>query len=85
MSVSFFLFFLEQIGSPSYARPQPAEYWRTVMKDEAMPEAIQGLMEVSESGPPLISHNNLKPDCHTSTATGHCIQQQEIKAFCSRY
>ena len=56
--------FIEQLANTIDARPDPGEYWQGVMKDQPMPEAIQGLIHQGGSVSPV---SNKKRDCHTST------------------
>ncbi|XP_058780846.1 organ-specific protein S2-like [Vicia villosa] len=42
--VIFLLFSLLFVGNLSFARKDMGEYWKNMMKDEAMPEAIKGLI-----------------------------------------
>ncbi|KAG2703468.1 hypothetical protein I3843_06G130100 [Carya illinoinensis] len=44
------------------ARKDPGEYWVSVMKDEPMPEALQGLLPLDSSP----SQPNKNANCHTS-------------------
>ncbi|XWS54891.1 hypothetical protein CRYUN_Cryun10bG0128700 [Craigia yunnanensis] len=45
------------------ARKDAGEYWKAVMKDEPMPEAIKGLVQID-----AVSSSNEKTDCHTPTS-----------------
>lgn len=65
----FALFSLLLIAGISDARHDPAgEYWQSIMKDEAMPEAIQGLIDdIRESVLP-----------RTSTSTGHAHHNHKL-------
>ncbi|XWS54894.1 hypothetical protein CRYUN_Cryun10bG0129000 [Craigia yunnanensis] len=45
------------------ARKDAGEYWKAVMKDEPMPEAIKGLVRID-----AVSSSNEKTDCHTPTS-----------------
>ncbi|GFY89680.1 hypothetical protein Acr_06g0016200 [Actinidia rufa] len=56
--------FIEQLANTIDARHDPGEYWQGVMKDQPMPEAIQGLIHQGDSVSPV---SNKKRDCHTST------------------
>ncbi|XVE66948.1 hypothetical protein DITRI_Ditri08aG0120700 [Diplodiscus trichospermus] len=47
-------------GTIAAARKDAGDYWRAVMKDEPMPEAIKGLLRVD-----AVSSTNEKTDCHT--------------------
>ncbi|XP_039062981.1 organ-specific protein S2-like, partial [Hibiscus syriacus] len=44
--ISFLLLFV----NVSYGRKEPGDYWRSVMKDEPMPEAIKGLLHEDPKG-----------------------------------
>ncbi|OIT28078.1 PREDICTED: organ-specific protein S2-like [Nicotiana attenuata] len=57
------LFSLALYTSSTNARKDPGEYWRAVMQDEPMPEAIKHLMP--HNSVPLSKE---KTDCYTSTA-----------------
>ncbi|XVE94059.1 hypothetical protein REPUB_Repub01dG0247700 [Reevesia pubescens] len=42
---AFFIFcFLLLFANLNHARKEPGEYWKSVMKDQPMPEAIKGLL-----------------------------------------
>ncbi|XVE66949.1 hypothetical protein DITRI_Ditri08aG0120800 [Diplodiscus trichospermus] len=66
-----FLSLLLFAGSIAAARKDAAEYWRAVMKDEPMPEAIEGLLRVD-----AVSSTNEKTNCHTPT--GLQIKEEKI-------
>ncbi|XVE66951.1 hypothetical protein DITRI_Ditri08aG0121000 [Diplodiscus trichospermus] len=66
-----FLSLLLFAGSITAARKDAGEYWRAVMKDEPMPEAIEGLLRVD-----AISSTNEKTNCHTPR--GLEIKQEKI-------
>ncbi|KAJ6906115.1 hypothetical protein NC652_023767 [Populus alba x Populus x berolinensis] len=57
----FILFSLFSFANVIGARKDTGEYWRAVMKDQPMPEAIQGLIRATTSSPV----SNEKADCHT--------------------
>ncbi|XP_009778625.1 organ-specific protein S2-like [Nicotiana sylvestris] len=59
------LFSLALYTSNTDARKDPGEYWRAMMKDEPMPEAIKHLMP--RHSVPLSKE---KTDCHTSSSVG---------------
>ncbi|KAK3022021.1 hypothetical protein RJ639_047411 [Escallonia herrerae] len=61
---------IEQIASTEEARPNPGEYWQGIMKDQSMPEAIQGLIH----GGTVTPLSRKKVDCHTSTEGRNNIQ-----------
>ncbi|XP_034927395.1 organ-specific protein P4 isoform X3 [Populus alba] len=65
MKSSYALFILfslfSQFANVIGARKDTGEYWRAVMKDQPMPEAIQGLIRATTSSPV----SNEKADCHT--------------------
>ncbi|KAL2537424.1 Organ-specific protein P4 [Forsythia ovata] len=52
------LFSLILLANTIYARKDPGEYWHGIMKDQSMPEATQGILDVSTLK---------KSNCHTST------------------
>ncbi|KAL2537435.1 Organ-specific protein P4 [Forsythia ovata] len=52
------LFSLILLAKTIYARKDPGEYWHGIMKDQSMPEAIQGILDVSTVK---------KSNCHTLT------------------
>ncbi|KAJ4967130.1 hypothetical protein NE237_018979 [Protea cynaroides] len=52
------------ITSSVDARKDPAEYWKDVMKDQPMPEVIQGLLLANPESLP-----KEKTDCHTPMET----------------
>ncbi|KAK6916551.1 Organ specific protein [Dillenia turbinata] len=58
--VCFTFFLVLLVGNTIEARKDPGEYWKEVMRDQPMPEAIQGLVR-SKS----LSNEN----CHTSADT----------------
>ncbi|XP_058190630.1 organ-specific protein P4-like isoform X1 [Rhododendron vialii] len=60
----FILFSLVLFGSTIDARPDSGEYWKGVMKDQPMPEALHGLLPRGSVSPLLTT---AKTDCHTST------------------
>ncbi|KAM7474987.1 hypothetical protein LguiB_022230 [Lonicera macranthoides] len=66
------LFSLLLIASTTYARPDPSEYWRDMMKDQQMPEAIQGLVNNAA---------NKKSDCHTSVKAETSDKLKGEKSF----
>ncbi|KAK8518639.1 hypothetical protein V6N13_018080 [Hibiscus sabdariffa] len=48
---SFLIFcFLLLFVNLSHARKEPGDYWRSVMKDQPMPEAIKGLLHEDPTG-----------------------------------
>ncbi|KAF5195776.1 hypothetical protein FRX31_014636 [Thalictrum thalictroides] len=49
------------------ARTAPEEYWKQVMKDQPMPDALQGLVNSNPSQ--SVSKDMVKTDCHTSLNT----------------
>ncbi|XP_009759773.1 organ-specific protein P4-like [Nicotiana tabacum] len=59
------LFSFALYTSSTNARKDPGEYWRVVMKDELMPEAIKHLM--LRHSVPLSKE---KTDCYTSSSIG---------------
>ncbi|KAL9370870.1 hypothetical protein Peur_036010 [Populus x canadensis] len=59
----FVLFSLFSFADVIGARKDTGEYWRAVMKDQPMPEAIQGLIRETTI---LSSVSNEKADCHTT-------------------
>ncbi|KAJ6345974.1 hypothetical protein OIU78_008600 [Salix suchowensis] len=65
---AFFILFslLPQFSNVITARKDTGEYWRAVMKDQPMPEAIHGLIRPSTL-PSVIS--NEKADCHTTESS----------------
>ncbi|XP_022762312.1 organ-specific protein S2-like [Durio zibethinus] len=50
------------------ARKDAGEYWRAVMKDQPMPEAIEGLIRVDAVSSSSSSSSNEKTNCHTPTS-----------------
>ncbi|XP_073034628.1 uncharacterized protein [Primulina eburnea] len=55
------------LPSSVIARTDPGEYWQHVMKDEPMPQFIQGLVGVSKvASVPNNNHQNYKEHCHSS-------------------
>ncbi|KAG6761510.1 hypothetical protein POTOM_034735 [Populus tomentosa] len=58
----FILFSLFPFANVIGARKDTGEYWRAVMKDQPMPEAIRGLIRATTSSPV----SNEKADCHTT-------------------
>ncbi|KAK8563152.1 hypothetical protein V6N13_018307 [Hibiscus sabdariffa] len=52
----FLLLFVNLI----HARKEPVDYWRSVMKDQAMPEAIKGLLHEDPTGSGLDSGKKMK-------------------------
>ncbi|XWS40331.1 hypothetical protein CRYUN_Cryun18bG0131700 [Craigia yunnanensis] len=40
----FIFFFLLLSANLNHARKEPGDYWKSVMKDQPMPEAIKGLL-----------------------------------------
>ncbi|KAM7470751.1 hypothetical protein LguiA_008934 [Lonicera macranthoides] len=50
------LFCLLLVASTTYARLDPSEYWKDMMKDQQMPDGIQGLVNNAA---------NKKSECHT--------------------
>ncbi|XP_058190634.1 organ-specific protein P4-like isoform X2 [Rhododendron vialii] len=60
----FILFSLVLFGSTIDARPDSGEYWKGVMKDQPMPEALHGLLPRGSVSP---LSTTAKTDCHTST------------------
>ncbi|XP_073267393.1 uncharacterized protein [Populus alba] len=67
-SYAFFILFslFSQFANVIGARKDTGEYWRAVMKDQPMPEAIQGLIRPTT----LPSVSNEKADCHTTESNG---------------
>eukprot|EP00258_Populus_trichocarpa_P047893 XP_024463912.1 organ-specific protein S2 isoform X6 [Populus trichocarpa] len=63
-SYTFFILFslFSQFANVIGARKDTGEYWRAVMKDQPMPEAIHGLIRETT----LSSVSNEKADCHTT-------------------
>ncbi|KAA8545959.1 hypothetical protein F0562_020590 [Nyssa sinensis] len=59
--VFFVLFSFVLLGSNTEARKDPGEYWQGVMKDQLMPEAIQGLIHEGS----VLPLSNKKTNCHT--------------------
>ncbi|KAE8706626.1 Cytochrome c oxidase bioproteinsis protein Cmc1-like isoform 1 [Hibiscus syriacus] len=58
---SFIIFcFLLLFVHLSHARKEPGEYWRSVMKDEPMPEAIKGLIHEDPKGSAMDSGKKMK-------------------------
>ncbi|TYI95358.1 hypothetical protein E1A91_D02G274100v1 [Gossypium mustelinum] len=49
IAILFFCFLL-LFANLNHARKEPGEYWRSVMKDQPMPEAIKGLLHEDETG-----------------------------------
>ncbi|CAK7329715.1 unnamed protein product [Dovyalis caffra] len=60
----FILFSLFSFANVINARKDTGEYWRAVMKDQPIPEAIQGLIRADPTALPSVS--NEKADCHTT-------------------
>ncbi|XP_060176061.1 organ-specific protein S2-like [Lycium barbarum] len=60
------LILLFSLALYAHARKDPGEYWRAVMKDEPMPEAIQRLIPRPHSVP----LSKEEADCHTSSSVG---------------
>ncbi|KAF7126511.1 hypothetical protein RHSIM_Rhsim11G0175800 [Rhododendron simsii] len=60
----FILFSLVLFGSTIDARPDSGEYWKGVMKDQPMPEALHSLLRRGSVSP---LSTTPKTDCHTST------------------
>ncbi|XP_022947675.1 organ-specific protein P4-like [Cucurbita moschata] len=44
LSAAFFLLFLILLANVSHARKEKGEYWKKVMKDEAIPEMLKELL-----------------------------------------
>ncbi|XP_011048703.1 PREDICTED: organ-specific protein P4-like isoform X1 [Populus euphratica] len=63
-SFAFFVLFslFSQFSDVIGARKDTGEYWRAVMKDQPMPEAIQGLIRATTLSPV----SNEKANCHTT-------------------
>ncbi|OIT02417.1 PREDICTED: organ-specific protein P4-like [Nicotiana attenuata] len=59
------LFSLALYTNNTDARKDPGEYWRGVMKDEPMPEAIKNLMHRHS-----VLQSKEKTDCYTSSSIG---------------
>ncbi|KAF7126644.1 hypothetical protein RHSIM_Rhsim11G0175600 [Rhododendron simsii] len=59
----FILFSLVLFGSTIDARPDSGEYWKGIMKDQPMPEALHGLLPRGSVSP---LSTTAKTDCHTS-------------------
>ncbi|CAK7329719.1 unnamed protein product [Dovyalis caffra] len=55
---------IEQFANVINARKDTGEYWRAVMKDQPIPEAIQGLIRADLTTLPSVS--NERADCHTT-------------------
>ena len=53
---------MDQFANTIESRKDPGEYWTSVMKDQPMPEAIHGLVQL-DSSPSKLSKN---ANCHTS-------------------
>ncbi|XP_059643839.1 organ-specific protein P4-like [Cornus florida] len=76
----FILFSLVLFATTIDARKDPGEYWQGIMKDQPMPEAIQGLVYKGSLVLPL---SNKKTDCHTSSevrnvnAHDHIVKDSE--------
>ncbi|KAF5751115.1 organ-specific protein P4 [Tripterygium wilfordii] len=45
----FFVFSLLLFVESSYGRKEPGEYWKVIMKDQSMPEAIKNLITQNHS------------------------------------
>ncbi|KAB1207262.1 Organ-specific protein S2 [Morella rubra] len=58
----FTLFSLLLLANCAEARKDPGEYWSSIMKEQPMPEAIQGLLH-QDSSP---SQLNKDANCHTA-------------------
>ncbi|XP_057550641.1 organ-specific protein P4-like isoform X2 [Amaranthus tricolor] len=51
---SFFLFFMIiflMFSNEIYARKGPEEYWKEIMKDQPLPEALNGIIEPKRLNP----------------------------------
>ncbi|PIA55707.1 hypothetical protein AQUCO_00700190v1 [Aquilegia coerulea] len=59
--------YLQQFASIINARTAPEEYWKQVMKDQPMPDALKGLVDSNPSE--SVSTVMIKTDCHTSLNT----------------
>ncbi|KAJ6692674.1 PROTEIN putative-RELATED [Salix purpurea] len=62
----FILFSLLPFSNVITARKDTGEYWRAVMKDQPMPEAIHGLIRPSTLSSVI---SNEKADCHTTESS----------------
>ncbi|KAK6916550.1 Organ specific protein [Dillenia turbinata] len=62
-SVLLIVTLYEQFAGIINARNSPAEYWKAVMNDQPMPEAIKGL--INQDPATVLSDEN--EDCHTSS------------------
>ncbi|KAH7833773.1 hypothetical protein Vadar_009606 [Vaccinium darrowii] len=72
----FTLFSLVLFGSTTDARPDSGEYWKGVMEDKPMPEAIHSLLHQASASP---LSTTTQTDCHTSTEATH--NDETVKAF----
>jgi len=72
----FAIFSLVLFGSTIDARPDSGEYWKGVMEDQAMPEAIHSLLHQASASP---LPTTKQTDCHTSTEGTH--NDKTVKAF----
>ncbi|KAI3446094.1 hypothetical protein Pfo_002759 [Paulownia fortunei] len=70
------LFSLALFANSINARKDPGEYWQGGMKDEQMPELIQGLVDVSKVTSVSIQKNH----CRTSTESRSVEQRPNISA-----
>ncbi|XVF01120.1 hypothetical protein REPUB_Repub04eG0060700 [Reevesia pubescens] len=73
--LSFFAFLslLLFADTVAAARKDAGEYWRAVMKDEPMPEALEGLVQIDA----VSSSSNEKTNCHTP-ATSFELKEEKI-------
>ncbi|EOX97317.1 hypothetical protein QUC31_015760 [Theobroma cacao] len=55
----FIFCFLLLSANPNHARKEPGDYWKSVMKDQPMPEAIKGLLH-QDPASALGSEKNMK-------------------------
>ncbi|OIV99478.1 hypothetical protein TanjilG_17288 [Lupinus angustifolius] len=58
----FLLSYLLLVTNLSYARKDEGEYWKNVMKDQAMPEAIKDLLLVQDQQVPDSGRNHFSRD-----------------------
>ncbi|KAH7835772.1 hypothetical protein Vadar_029691 [Vaccinium darrowii] len=64
----FTIFSLVLFGSTIDARPDSGDYWKGVMEDQPMPEAIHSLLHQASVSP---LSTTKQTDCHTPSATGY--------------
>ena len=66
---------MEKLTAITEARKDPGEYWKEIMKDQKMPEGLQGLL-------PFESENNAKTQEHLVKDSKHeCEETEEKKVF----